>query len=114
MLNLGCVIGTVTSVYNDRDATVVVVRTASGTKQGGGAWTEEVACRFWGDKVQKYVEGVGEGMLVKVDGSVKSRAGREGGHFTSFECRYLQKLSKPGAQHTRTTSRDDDIADDSF
>ncbi len=115
MLNQSVCIGRVVEVMPDRDAMVVVVRTASGQKHGGGEWEELVACRFWGDKYTKLVYGVAPGMLVRVDGSVKSRKGQQGGYFTALECRYLVKIAEPTrAQHSREQAPADDDGSDPF
>lgn len=106
MLNQSTVIGYVTDMVADRDATLLIVRTGGGVKRdGGGKWEEHVACRFWG-KDKKWIEGIGKGQLVKIDGSARSRKGDKGGWFTSFEARYLQKVAIAGATPaTREQSR---------
>lgn len=95
MVNTVIIVGRVVEVVPDRDAINVIVRTGSGTKRAGGEWTEDAACRFWGD-AKKYTDVCTPGVLVRIDASAKSRKG-DRGYFTSVEARYAQVIGS-GAQ----------------
>jgi hypothetical protein len=104
MINIAIVVGTVVEAFEERGATFVVLKIASGSKQSGGSWEELVACRFWGDAV-KYAQKCEAGALVRVDGSIKSRKGDKGGWFTGFEARFASVIAPSTAVAPKATSK---------
>jgi hypothetical protein len=111
MLNQVTVIGRVIEMLDEKDATIVVVRTGGGQKRAGGEWVEDVACRFWSEANRKHSAKAAVGMLVRIDGSVKSRE-YQGKWYSNLECRFLAKLSAPAASSGSQRSGDSPPVDD--
>lgn len=62
------VIGRVSEIVEDREAKLVVIQKDDRTV---------IACRFWG-KSTKYLEGMGQGDLVEINGYLTSRKSPKG------------------------------------
>lgn len=72
------VVGVVSGIVDDRDAKLVIVT------ETRGAYTDEVAVRFWG-KTVPLIAGLAIGSKVAIAGYVKSRKGTTGDrYFTEF------------------------------
>lgn len=96
MLNQVTVIGRVIDMLDEKDATIVIVRTGGGQKRDGGEWVEDAACRFWSETNRKHAAKAAIGMLVRIDGAVKSRE-YQGKWYSNLECRFLARLNEPSA-----------------
>jgi hypothetical protein len=105
VLNQVTVIGRVIDMLDEKDATIVIVRTGGGQKRDGGEWVEDVACRFWSEANRKHSAKAAVGMLVRIDGSVRSRE-YQGKWYSNLECRFLAKLAgAPADSGARSGSR---------
>ena len=92
MANVVLVTGKVVESFEDREAVMLVVETASGVSKAGKEWKELAACRFYGDsRVKLESAGAEPGSYVEVQGSFTSRKGDKG-YFSGFEARFIRVI----------------------
>lgn len=89
MVNWNVLIGVVRGVvHNERNDLLLVEEYAN------PAHPQMVACEFFGDKTRKLLEGIGDGDLVRVAGSTRSRE-YQGKWFTTFSAYKVNKVVLP-------------------
>ena len=91
MVNLCLAVGKVIDVVNGPRADLLIVEDASNPP-----YPVKVACEFYGDKNKALLNGVGNGELVRVTGSARSRE-HEGRWYTSFSAFGITRITTEGA-----------------
>lgn len=91
MVNLALAVGKVVAVVNGPRADLLIVEDASNPQ-----YPVKIACEFYGDKNRALLNGVGNGELVRVTGSSRSRE-HEGRWYTSFSAFGIAKITPDGA-----------------
>jgi len=91
MYNRATIIGTVRQVITEDRATYVIVDDKSNPQ-----YPVTVAVRCWSAKTKEAAGGLAQGQLVSVEGTIKSRQGKEGGRFfTDFEALFVKAIEAP-------------------
>lgn len=106
MVNLNIVVGRVLSVVSNEKADLLIVEDNSNPQ-----YPQKIACEFYGDKNRKLLDGIGDGELVRVNGSTRSRE-HEGRWYTNFSAFGIVKLEGAPARKRAGTHRQVDPGDD--
>jgi hypothetical protein len=101
MVNFNLVVGRVTAVVNTERADLLIVEDRSNP-----TYPQKVACEFYGDRNRKLLEGVGQGELVRVSGSARSRE-HQGRWYTTWSAYGIAKLEQSDSDpHGHDTNAD--------